>query len=192
MTHPDDATIQSWCDDALDPAEADRVAAHVAACPRCAAVAREVRAVHTAFARWEAAVPELPDDFADRVLVAAERSAEVARRPVTARAPARRVVYPLMAMAAAGVLAVFVGQMPSPTRPEVPSVPSVAPSPSRPAHPVTPEAPVTVGSSDGPGSAEVTRVDVVGARGYTVLEVPGTSPGSTTAVVWIQDAPEGP
>lgn len=191
MTHPDEPTIQSWCDDALAPDEAARVADHVASCPRCAAVAREVRALHTAFVRWEAVVPDLPDDFADRVLAASERPADVIPLAPRAKAPARRAVYPALAMAAAAVLAVVVGQKTSPTRPDVPAIP--APSvPVAPPVVVAPEKPVTVGSFEGPGSAEVTRVDVVGASGYTVLEVPGTSPGSTTAVVWIQDLPEAP
>ena len=33
------------------------------------------------------------------------------------------------------------------------------------------------------------RVDVQGAQSYSVLQIPGVSPGVTTAVVWIQDSP---
>ena len=73
------------------------------------------------------------------------------------------------------------------TKPEDPTV--IAAGPEGQPAPLT--RPVEVGTSGGPGGAEVTRVDVQGARSYAVMEIAGMSPGTTTAVVWIQDPEEG-
>ena len=43
MQHPDEGTIHAWLDDALPPAEAASVAAHVDACEQCAAAVAEAR-----------------------------------------------------------------------------------------------------------------------------------------------------
>lgn len=185
MKHPDDATLQRLFDGDLP--EADRVEAerHLATCGRCDGVMRALGALHDQFTRWDDALPAPSDAFADAVFAKLETpSAKViplARPAVERRSfSVRRVAFPAIAVAAAALLALrFAPPVTDEHRGTVVARTS-DPPPS-----VTP--PVEVGHGNDPGGAEVTRVDVRGAQSYAVLELPGISPGATTAVVWIQD-----
>lgn len=195
MSHPDDATLQTWFDGALP--DADRVALdrHVAACARCAGAANALRALHGAVDHWAAAQPEPGDDFADAIF--AKLDLDTAKPPAAKviplnatrdaaprRAfPMRRVAFPAIAVAAAAFLALrFSPTVPDVTRPPAHTVAHV----TEPAAPDSAQ-PIEVGAGEGPGGAEVTRVDVQGAQSYAVLQIPGVAPGALTAVVWIQD-----
>lgn len=195
MTHPDDATLQTWFDGELP--DADRVALdrHLAACARCAGAANALRALHATVDHWVDAQPVVSDDFADAVFAKLDLDAQkvpaatviplnAARGAAPRRAsPMRRVAFPAIAVAAAAFLALrFSPTVPDPTRPPPHTVAHVAgPAEADPAQPIE------VGAGDGPGGAEVTRVDVQGAKSYAVLQIPGVAPGALTAVVWIQD-----
>lgn len=204
MNHPEEPTLQRLYDGDLPEADRLGVERHVATCARCEGVMRALDSLHLGFVRWDADLGDDPDIFADAVfakLEAVETKPEVKleapvakviplARPSVERGsfPVRRVAFPAIAVAAAALIALRFGA--PVTGPEHRRETIVAqPSPQTP-----PGAnPVEVGSGAAPGGAEVTRVDVQGAQSYAVLEIPGVSPGVTTAVVWIQDlADEAP
>ena len=197
MTHPDDATLQRWHDGEAGTDEAT-LHAHVTACARCTSKLAGLRALHTGFSRWSDAVDLGQDDLADAIF--RQAAANGAATPPTPVAPPvkaggavvpfrRRFAWPAVAMAAAAGLALFLSRPTErPHRPDVPS-PIAQPIPS----------PVPPSVSEDPGTtfpeawentlraAEVVRVEVQGAQSYTVMEIPGSRPGTTSAVVWIAD-----
>ncbi len=194
MTHPDDATLQTWFDGELPDAERAVLDLHLTSCARCAGAAIALRSLHATVNHWADAQPDVDADFADAVfakldLDAAKPAAKViplnaARGPAPRRAfPMRRVAFPAIAVAAAAFLALrFSPTVPDPTQPPAHTVAHVA-DPAQ----ADPTQPIEVGAGEGPGGAEVTRVDVQGAKSYAVLQIPGVAPGALTAVVWIQD-----
>ena len=60
MQHPDEGTIHSWLDGALDSEEAARVDAHVKECPECAAAVAEARGFIAASSRILTALDNAP------------------------------------------------------------------------------------------------------------------------------------
>ena len=58
--HPDEGTIHAWLDDALDAAEAERLAAHVRSCPECQARVAEARGLIAGASRIVAALDDVP------------------------------------------------------------------------------------------------------------------------------------
>lgn len=98
----------AWVEQALDPARTRTVAAHVSACSSCAALARDLKAVHARMSSWQ--VEAAPPGVAAGV-----RAAVAARRAVTAdnsstRRPSAWHRYRWRAGAAAAVLVLgFVG-----------------------------------------------------------------------------------
>ncbi len=199
MTHPDDATLQRWHDGEAGSDEAT-LRAHITACARCTSKLAGLRALHTGFSRWSDAVELGQDDLADAIFRQAAANG-VATSPATAVSPTpvkaggvvvpfrRRFAWPAVAMAAAAALALFVSRPTDrPQRPDTPS-PIAQPNP----------VPTPTPGIDDPGvtfpeawentlrAAEVVRVEVQGAQSYTVMEIPGSRPGTTSAVVWIAD-----
>jgi len=190
MTHPDDATLQTWHDRELPPGEAVVVDEHLARCAVCESRVEGLRALGRGFARW---ADDAPADFDLTAAILAKVNADDRANDAAPATPAkvipldaararrsagRAMFYPAFAAAAALVL-FLVWHNPSAIRlPTAPSPPGTAEPSTR---------PVEVGG--GPGGAEVTRVDVQGAQSYSVLQIQGVS-GAMTAVVWIQDLPE--
>ncbi len=80
-TCPPADALSALIDDALPPAGRDKVLAHSAACPHCAAQLAELRALHEAFRDLPATV--LGFDLGARVIerLQAEAPAAVSRRP---------------------------------------------------------------------------------------------------------------
>lgn len=188
MTHPDDATLQTWHDRELPPGDAAAIDEHLARCAVCGPRVEGLRALGRGFARW---ADDAPADFDLTAAVLAKIAVDdvpAAPAPVAKvvpldaararRSPGRAMFYPAFAAAAALVL-FLVWHNPGALRI------ATAPPPPGSAEPST--RPVEVGG--GPGGAEVTRVDVQGAQSYSVLQIQGVS-GAMTAVVWIQDPPE--
>jgi hypothetical protein len=199
MTHPDDATLQRW-HDGDGGSEEEALRGHITACARCTSKLAGLRALHTGFARWSDAVELGQDDLADAIFRQAAAnggatSSASAPAPTPVRSGGvvvplrRRFAWPAVAMAAAAGLALFLSRPTDrPRRPDTPS-PIAQPNP-----PPTPPPGV-----DDPGvtfpeawentlrAAEVVRVEVQGAQSYTVMEIPGSRPGTTSAVVWIAD-----
>jgi len=58
--HPDEGVIHAWLDDALDAAEAERLAAHVHSCPLCQARVAEARGLIAGASRIVAALDDVP------------------------------------------------------------------------------------------------------------------------------------
>ena len=58
--HPDEGAIHAWLDDALDAAEAERLAAHVRSCPECQARVAEARGLIAGASRIVAALDDVP------------------------------------------------------------------------------------------------------------------------------------
>lgn len=192
MTHPDDATLQTWHDRALPAADDVAVDEHLARCADCSSRAEGLRALGDAFGAW---ADDAPVDFDVTASVLAKVSAEARANDASSaaapaspgpvkvvpldaararRSPGRAVLYPAFAAVAA---LVFFLVWHNPSGVQFHKVPAPAPDPV-----------VQVGG--GPGGAEVTQVDVQGAQSYSVLQIQGVSPGAMTAVVWIQDPPE--
>ena len=90
--------LPDWVAGRLDGPRSDEIAAHVAACPACAAEADVVRRLH-------AARPVAPLDLALRITAAARA------QKITGRGPRRgmRRIAPAWALSAAAVLALAVG-----------------------------------------------------------------------------------
>jgi hypothetical protein len=205
MTHPDDATLQTWFDGELPDAERVALDLHLTSCARCVGAANALRSLRATVDHWAAAQPDADAAFADAVF--AKLNVDAAKPVVTEQAPVaaviplnaargaaprrafpiRRVAFPAIAVAAAAFLALrFSPSVSDPTRPpEHPTAHVAGPVEADPAQPIE------VGAGDGPGGAEVTRVDVQGAKSYAVLQIPGVAPGALTAVVWIQDPVDG-
>lgn len=204
MNHPEEPTLQRLYDGDLPEAERLEAERHVARCARCEGVMRALDSLGANFVRWDADQGDDPDAFADAVfarLEATESTPEtkpetkpeapvakvipLARPSVERRSfPVRRVAFPAIAVAAAAIIALrFAPPVTGPEGGHGPHLVRNTPPP-----PTLPGVnPVEVGGGSSPGGAEVTRVDVQGAQSYAVLEIPGVSPGVTTAVVWIQD-----
>jgi anti-sigma factor RsiW len=187
MTHPDDATLQNWFDRELPPPDASAVDEHLAGCSACTARVDGLARLGDALGAWAEAAP-LDFDVTAAVLarVGAEGNGMDVSPPATVtplgaararRSPGRAMLYPAFAAAAAMVL-FLVWRSPNDT--DFRKLPAPAPDPAA----------QTVPVGGGAGGAEVTSVDVQGAQSFSVLEIPGVSPGATTAVVWIQDSPE--
>ena len=172
MSHPDDLTLQSWHDGEVSDDERAHLASHVETCAQCSAKVDGLRSLARATQRWADAVPELPDDFADLLVIRAESEPPVKSAPPAPVAKViplrRRWVYPALAAAAAGLIALRVSL------------------PNRPGGGLMSSTPVLVGG-EGSGGATVTRVDMPGAQSFTVMQLPGVRPDTVTAVVWIQD-----
>ena len=173
MTHPDDATLQRWFDDELDDAnQRDEIAAHLSDCDRCRRLVQGLTSLRGAVRAWADEVPPPAADLVSAVLRAAAVREPVRKARVI---PLRRWAWPLVAVAAAALLAIGPSlQRPPRTRTAVAALDS---------GPAAEEVQAVMG-------ADVVRVEVVGAKSYAVLQVPGMLPGATTAVVWIQDEPE--
>ncbi len=92
MQHPDEGTIHSWLDGALDGDEAARVEAHAKECPECAAAVAEARGFIAASSRILTALDNAP------------------RGVIPAAAPKRRF-DPLVWRVAATVLVVAAGSL---------------------------------------------------------------------------------
>jgi hypothetical protein len=189
MTHPDDATLQTWHDRELPPAEAVSIDAHLARCAACESRAAGLRALGDGLARWADDAP-VQFDLTASILGAIAPQERAPTPPAPAkvlpldaararRSPGRAMLYPAFAAAAA---LVFFLVWHNPARLQIP----IAPPPQGTTN--VSARPVEVGG--GQGGAEVTRVDVQGAQSYSVLQIQGVNPGAMTAVVWIQDAPE--
>lgn len=194
MTHPDDLTLQSWYDDALPDALRGEFAPHLEDCAACAQRLASLGVVSRASRQWLDAVPALPDDFTELLMarIAREADSPVVSAPVEPPAaespralapvvplrslvkaqPSRRWVYPALAAAAAGLIAVRV------------AIPRQAD------HRAQQAATQALVGGEGSGGAKVTRVDVPGAQSFTVMQLPGARPDTVTAVVWIQDHDE--
>ncbi len=172
--------VTAWADEAV-PELSDDFTARVMA---DVAVGRAVGA-------WEESVPELPDDFAATVAARAARpklqvvdggGGKPATKTVEA-APrsGRGWLWPVVAVAAAGLLALWTSRTPAPgehhdvvaqhINADVPTVTPVV-------------EPVLV------AMAEVTRVDVVGVQSVAVMSVAGEGGGVASPVVWITDKDE--
>jgi protein-disulfide isomerase len=97
----------AWVEQALDPALARSVAAHVNACPSCSALAGDLRAVHARLSAWQVEV--VPPDVAAgvRAAVAARRTGLGVRH--SARRPSGWRRYRWAAAAAAVVVLGLVG-----------------------------------------------------------------------------------
>lgn len=156
---------------------------------------------------WAAAVPELPDDFAATVAAkagarpklqviegGAGKSAKepavaeptAAAEPAAATPRARRSwLWPVVAVAAAGLLALWSSRTPAPggRRDDV-AQRADAEAPVVPPPVVVPPEPVLM------AMAEVTRVDVVGVQSVAVLSVEAEGAGVASPVVWITDKDE--
>lgn len=188
MTHPDDATLQTWHDRELPPGEAVAIDEHLARCAVCGSRVEGLRALGQGFSRW---ADDAPADFDLTAAILAKVNADGRAHDAPAppskvvsldaararRSPGRAMFYPAFAAAAALVL-FLVWHNPGSVRLPTVRPPGIDEPSTR---------PVEVGG--GPGGAEVTRVDVQGAQSYSVLQIQGVS-GAMTAVVWIQDAPE--
>lgn len=161
---------------------------------------------------WEASVPGLPDDFAASVAakaaarpklqvieggagkvakepaaveptVAKEPAAATAEPAVVANPRARRPwLWPVVAVAAAGLLALWSSRAPAPGGRH--DVVAQRPDAEAEAPVVVPPAPVLV------AMAEVTRVDVVGVQSVAVMSVDVEGGGVASPVVWITDKDE--
>lgn len=199
MKHPSDEDLQMWADGELESG-ADALEAHVAACARCAAVVASVRSLGGGLRLWSDSLELRSVSLVDAIEasvtpdigargVSAPPSAEPTKKPELRALPGGRAepssvrpvsrrawVWPALA-AAAAVLFVL--------------GPRVSPRTTTSTHIDHPIAarPETLAAPTEPG-ADVVRIDVEGAKSYTVMQVPGTIEGSTTAVVWIQDEPE--
>ena len=116
MRHEDlEAIVAPWVLDALDPAEAEDVRAHVEGCASCRELARRLRRVVGAL---PLAVDEVspPARLRDRVLAAAAASprasapvAKPVRRPTPPRIAPPRIRMPTYALAAVAVVALLIG-----------------------------------------------------------------------------------
>jgi hypothetical protein len=150
-------------------------------------------AVGRAVSAWEASVPALPADFAATVAAkAAARprlqvvegggAAKPATTTVEATPRSRRAwLWPVVAVAAAGLLALWTSRSPEPGgRHDVVAQRTDAEAPVL--EPVL--EPVLV------AMAEVTRVDVVGVQSVAVMSVLGEGGGVASPVVWITDKDE--
>jgi hypothetical protein len=60
MEHPDEGLIHAWLDDALDAAEAERIAAHVRSCAECQGRVAEARGLIAGASRIVGALDDLP------------------------------------------------------------------------------------------------------------------------------------
>jgi anti-sigma factor RsiW len=191
MTHPNDSTLQSWFDDALDATTSANTKAHIEACATCAARAHALRCLHTQVNVWAEGVLSPSDDLTDAIFARMNASEEKPQEPAkvipferaSRKSSVRRFVFPAVAVAIAASALFGLKRM---RDPEI-SGPVAQ-------HTVTPHvdahhaAPVEVGG--GQGGAAVTVVDVQGAQSYSVLEVPGIAQGTTTSIVWIQESPD--
>ncbi len=173
--------VTAWADEAV-PALPDDFTARVMA---DVAVGRAVSA-------WEESVPELPADFAATVAAKAAARPKLqavdggAAKPATKAAEAaprsrRGWLWPVVAVAAAGLLALWTSRTPRPgehhdvvAQHNDAQAPVVAPIVE----------PVLV------AMAEVTRVDVVGVQSVAVMSVAGEGGGVASPVVWITDKDE--
>lgn len=192
MTHPDDATLQTWYDGALVDGDSLRVESHLAACALCASKVTALRAFTATASAWADAAPEL-GDLGDAILARLDAPApapakviplgEARTAPVKRAFPLRRVLWP--ALAAAAAIAFALGTRAPPAHRPTADVAAQREPAAPDADPLT--APVVAGTGDGPGGAEVVRVNVQGAQSYALLAVQGMNPESTTAVLWIQD-----
>lgn len=189
MTHPDDATLQTWFDRELPAADSAAVDEHLARCAVCGARADGLRAIGDAFGTWADAAP-FEADLSASILAKVNHDARANDDAPSAPTPAkvvpleaararrsagRAMLYPAFAAAAA---LVFFLVWRNPGNVNLDRVPVPDPAAQ------------TVQVGGGAGGAEVTHVDVQGAQSYSVLQIQGVSPGAMTAVVWIQDPPE--
>ncbi len=97
--HLTDAQAQRLLDGLLRDGEADEVAAHLDACPECAALVDSYQALSLALE--ELPVPELPADFTAGVLERVELTERAAARE-------RRAAVAVLGAAAAGLVAALV------------------------------------------------------------------------------------
>ncbi len=77
MEHPDEGLVHAWLDDALSPADAAAMAAHVAECTECAAAVAEARGFIAASSRIVSALDDVPRGVLpsrDSLAVASSRS----------------------------------------------------------------------------------------------------------------------
>src|SRR5262245_13032745 len=81
--HPEE--LAAWVDGAAEPRAAAAVAAHVAACPRCAASADRLRAQKTRLARYRAATTPagLPEGLWERARAGLDAADAIGRCPST-------------------------------------------------------------------------------------------------------------
>jgi hypothetical protein len=190
MTHPNDSTLQSWFDEALDASASADTKAHVQACATCAARAHALRCLHTQVNVWAEGVPSLGDDLTDaifaRMNAPVEKPQEAAKvipfERASRKSSVRRFVFPAVAVAIAASALFGLKRMRDPEISGPVAQHTVI------ANVANNVAPVEVGG--GQGGAAVTVVDVQGAQSYSVLEVPGVAQGTTTSIVWIQESPD--
>ena len=86
--HADAATLAAFREELLSARKAAQVSAHLAACPRCAALEAQLAEVTTLLNR--ATAPPMPDALTARIQAALAAEA-VARRPTRARMAGWRV-----------------------------------------------------------------------------------------------------
>jgi hypothetical protein len=114
--HADAETLAALREELLSRRKAGRVSAHLAACPRCAALDAQLAEVTAVLTRSTA--PPMPDALTARIEAAL--AAEAAARPGTARAPAGPVPAGAAPAGAVPAGAVPAGAVPAGGRPSRP------------------------------------------------------------------------
>jgi hypothetical protein len=104
-THPNEAQLNELVDGTLPPDDRERVERHVAECVPCTATVRRIEALVGRARSLPREVPPPPEAWAT------VREAIRGSDPIGARAPQRRKWWPMLAAAAALVLASVVGTL---------------------------------------------------------------------------------
>lgn len=202
MRHPDEGTIHAWLDDALPPAEAAELEAHVASCADCAAAVAEARGLVAASSRILSALDDVPAGVVPGDGAIAPAAAlpgngaapdVIPLRPATPAAPARRSfrVTPRIAAAAAVLLVAGASAtllrrdatMSSPSTSEVAMAgdSAVPPAPSVAAHTTAESRSADLPAGPGPADAPARREEIGAGAGADASRLAAVSaPGERT------------